>query len=541
MLGVVWRVTDLMLFDREFLQTQGSMRSLRTVNIPSYRGMILDRNHKPLAISTPVKSVWLDPKHFNLLDSKLPQLADLLQLTEDEIRQRVSSGKNKAFVYLARSLDPHAAQNVVSLNIPGLYLQNEFRRFYPESEVSAHLLGFTNIDDQGQEGIELAYDDWLRGAPGKKSVLKDRLGRFVTEVQALEEARSGNDLVLSIDRRIQYLAYRELQNVVQTFQAGSGSVVVLDAKTGEILAMVNQPSYNPNQRYKYIDESYRNRAVTDVFEPGSVSKAFTIASAMESGKYGTDTVINTSPGKILIDGNVIKDERDYGKITVAQVLQRSSNVGAARVTLALPPEQLLQVLHRFGFGQVTDSGFPGESAGILSYNTNIKPFDLAALAFGYGLAVTPLQLAQAYAVFANGGELQPASLFYRSKPVAGKRVLAANVAQDVLLVLESVVNDGTARRAQVPGYRVAGKTGTSRMVGKSGYDADRHVASFVGIVPVSEPRFVIAVVVNDPREKSYYGGAVAAPAFSRIAAQALKIYEVPPDMVSDNGSDTSFS
>ncbi len=527
LLALLWRVVDVMLFERDFLRGQGTARILRTVEIPSYRGMILDRNSQPLAISTPVKSVWLEPKSFDPFSDNITQLADLLDITVESIEQL--SQQDRAFVYLARSLDPRSAESIEALNIPGVFFKNEFRRFYPEGEVAAHLLGFTNIDDMGQEGMELSYDTWLRGVPGKKNVLKDRLGRYIEDVKAITEPDVGNDLTLSIDRRIQYLVYRELKQVVMESQASSGSVVVLDPKTGEVLAMANYPSYNPNRRYKNVDERYRNRAVTDIFEPGSVSKAFTIASALSSGMYEPDTIIDTSPSWIAVDGDIIRDDRDNGKITVAQILQRSSNVGAAKMVLSLAPQQLPDLLYQFGFGQVTEGNFPGESRGILSRRANVKPFDLATMAFGYGLAVTPLQLVQGYSVFANQGRLVPVSLLRVDTPTQSKQVIDSEIAQQTLLMLESVVGVGTAKQALTPGYRVAGKTGTSRLVGDKGYDANRHVASFVGIAPVSDPRFVVAVVISEPKGQSYYGGAVAAPVFSRIVSQALKMYEIAPD------------
>ncbi|MBA2651324.1 MAG: penicillin-binding protein 2, partial [Tatlockia sp.] len=392
------------------------------------------------------------------------------------------------------------------------------------------LLGFTNIDDIGIEGIELAYQDWLMGIQGRKRVLKDRMGQIIEELDVLREPRPGHDLVLSIDRHIQYLAYHELQNTMEKFAAKSGSVVVIEAKTGEILAAANAPSFNPNARGRYTRDSYRNRALTDTFEPGSVMKAFTIASALSSGLFTPNTVIDTRPSRMLVHGKIVRDLHNYGVLSVTGVLQHSSNVGVAKMVLASPPEQLIGLLQRFGFGQRTESNYPGESEGSIVNVKDANPFVLSTLSFGYGMSVTALQLAKGYLVFANQGRSIPVSLLHNETKPIGEQVLGAKNANQVLAMLEAVLgNEGTGRSARVPGYRVAGKTGTSQIAGKNGYEKNRHIASFVGIAPVSDPRLVIAVVIHEPTKNGYYAASVAAPLFSQVMSGALRILDIPPD------------
>lgn len=528
--GLMWRMVDLTVIDQAFLQDQGDARAIRTIETPAYRGMITDRNGEPLAISTPVQSVWANPQDFDFQNKKIPQLARLLNIQAARIKRSLKRAGKREFVYLRRGLAPAKAKKIKALNIPGVNLQREFKRFYPEGEITAHILGFTNVDDDGQEGLELEYNNWLQGAPGVKRVLKDRLGHIVENIATVKEPRPGHNLVLSIDRRIQYLAYRALKKAVTENKAVSGSVVVLDPLTGEVLAMVNQPSYNPNQRPKVHDGRYRNRAVTDVFEPGSVIKAFSIASALDSGKYTPKTMIDTNPSFLKVDGNLIRDDRDNGVITVTQVLKRSSNVGVTKMTISLPPEQLWGLLNRVGFGERTDSGFPGESAGVLVNHRIWRPFVLATLAFGYGISVTPLQLAHGYTVFADKGKLMPVSLLRVNKVPKGKQAMDPTVAKQMLHMLHAVVESGgTGTRARIQGYTVAGKTGTARIAGAHGYKKNHHVATFVGIAPVSKPRLVVAVMINDPRGGKYYGGVIAAPVFADVMEGALRILDVPPD------------
>lgn len=525
-------MVDLTVLDRAFLKKQGDARTIRIIQTPAYRGMITDRNGEPLAISTPVDSVWVNPKDFDSQDAHLAQFAEYLSLSRAQILSRIHHNQDKEFLYIKRAINPHIGLKIKALKMPGVYLQREFRRYYPEGEVMAHVLGFTNIDDAGQEGVELAYNSWLEGRAGKKRVLKDRLGHIIANVKTLAEPLPGNNLTLSLDRRIQYAAYRELKSAVKKNEATSGSIVVLDVKTGEILAMVNAPSFNPNSHKKRHDKRYRNRAVTDMFEPGSVMKAFTIASALESKKYHPDTMIDTSPGRLVVDGNVIRDDHYNGTLSVTQVLKRSSNVGVAKMVMSLPAENTVNLLRLCGFGEKTDVLFPGESPGLLQARRNWQPFVLATLGFGYGLSVTPLQLAHAYSIFANQGRLSPASLLRVNEQPRGKQVIQPLTAKRVLKMLTAVVEEGgTGTHAKVNGYLVAGKTGTARMVGPNGYEKDHHVATFIGTAPAEAPQILVLVVINDPQGGKYYGGVVAAPVFAKVMADSLRILNIYPTRV----------
>lgn len=530
-ISIFARIFYLMYYESDFLQSQGNARSLRDVKVPAYRGMLLDRHNSVLAVSTPVMSVWASPHDVQLDDPKLKDLATFLNLSFQELRQKLASNKTKHFLYLLRSIPPADAKKIQQLGLAGIHLQKEYKRFYPLANVFAPVLGFTNIDEKGIEGLELAYEPFLKGEYGVRRVIKDRLGRVIDEVSLLRSPRIGQNINLSLDKRIQYEAYRNLKDTVKEFQAKSGSVVVMDVNTGEILAMANYPSFNPNAPITSRDGRYRNRAVTDIFEPGSVMKAFSVASALDSGLFSPDTLIDTSPSWLKIDGNIVHDERANGILSVMQIMKRSSNVGIAKMVLASPAYQLESLLRRVGFGQLTGSGFPGESMGMLEDKTLASPFVIATLGFGYGLSATTLQLAQAYAVFANQGYLLPAR-FSVADPTAklGKHVLSKKVAKEVLEMLEAVVEkDGTGRHARVQGYRVAGKTGTSRIATKHGYDKNKHIASFVGIAPVSAPKLVIAVVIREPTRVSYYGGRVAAPLFAKVMGGSLRILGVTPD------------
>ena len=527
--GLLWRLIDLNVLDRSFLLRQSKARVLRVVNIPAYRGMINDRLGVPLAISTPVDSVWINPQLFQATSIQLEQFAHLLHLHLSFIKKRTKKTGDRQFVYLKRGNPPFVAKQIRKLNISGVFFQREYRRYYPEGEVAAHVVGLTNIDDQGQEGLELVYNRWLGGTPGKMEVLKDRLGHVIADVAVLQKPAQGHDLNLSIDHRIQYLAYKALKETVSTYNAQSGSVVVLDVKTGEILAMVNQPSYNPNKRPTDHDGRYRNRAVTDMFEPGSVNKPFTIALALESGLYKSDTKIDTNPGWMKIGGYRIHDDLNYGVVTLTQLLQKSSNIAAAKILLSLTPQHYYTLLQAFGFGERTTSGFPGESKGALIPYETWVPSVVATLAYGYGLAVTTLQLAQGYAVLAAGGIRKSVTFVKVNESIQGVRVLPENVAKTVIKMLETVVQKGgTGTRAQVYGYNVAGKTGTAYIAGPNGYFKHRYVASFVGIAAVNNPRLVVAVVIRDPQGQ-HFGGIVAASLFSKIMSGALRILDVPPD------------
>ncbi|MEO8400475.1 MAG: penicillin-binding transpeptidase domain-containing protein [Gammaproteobacteria bacterium] len=532
--GLIIRMIDLAVIERHFLRNQGDARALRLVSEPSFRGMITDRNGYPLAVSTSVYSVWFNPKELlePLPPKTLKDLASVLTMNPKNIQSLLSQPKNKnrEFLYLKREVSPAIANQVKLLKIPGVFLQQDYKRFYPDGEIAAHVIGFTNIDDRGQEGLELAYNGWLTGRPGKKYVIKDRLGRIITNVQTMQTQQSGNDLVLSINRRIQYLAYRELMAGIEKNQAVSGSVIVLDVNTGEVLAMVNQPSYNPNKIIPQQKDSIRNRAVTDTFEPGSTIKAFSITTALESGKFKPNNIIDTSPGWINVDRHVVQDEHNNGPITLTQILQLSSNVGVTKVMLTLPSTQLWNLLHRFGFGEVTGVGFPGEQAGRLIKRPTWKPFALATLSFGYGIAVTPLQLAHAYATLANGGVKIPLTLLRQEKPPVGERVIDPKIARLMLGMLQSVVEKGgTAEDARVPGYVVAGKTGTANLVGVHGYEKHRFNSSFVGIAPATRPRLVVAVIIHDPRGKQHLGGFVSGPVFEKIMEGSLRILNIAPD------------
>ncbi len=524
------RSAQLQLVDQAFLQEQGDARHLRVVQVPAHRGMIVDRNGEPLAISTPVQSVWVNPQELVASPGELSQVADLLALDADRLQRLIGQRKDREFVYLRRHIPPDRAQQVMALSVHGIYLQREYRRYYPAGEVAGHLIGFTNVDDRGQEGLELAYDDWLSGEPGAKRVLKDGRRHIVEDVENIRSARPGKALTLSIDRRIQYLAYRELKAAVHQQHARSGSVVVLDNHTGEVLALVNQPSFNPNNRKRLKPYKMRNRAVTDVFEPGSTMKPFIIAAALQTGKYQASTRINTSPGLFQVGVHTIRDMHNYGVLDLTGVIRKSSNVGASKIALSLKPKTLWGFLSHAGFGVSTGSGFPGEADGHLANYPRWRDIDQATLSYGYGLSVTAMQLAQAYSVFANDGYRVPVTLLRRKGQPEHKVVYSPEVARSVRHMMEAVVHKGgTAVKAAVPGYRVAGKTGTVYKSVAGGYSDDRYIAVFAGMAPVTHPDLVIAVMINEPRNGQHYGGLVAGPVFSRIMAGALRLRNVTPD------------
>lgn len=533
--GLITRIVDLAIFKHGFLQHEGDVRVLRTVNTSSFRGMITDRNGNPLAVSTTVYSIWINPQEFNLTTKNLTLLGQAIGINLSAERKIIEAEKvkHREFTYLKRGIAPETADKIKALAMPGVYLQNEYKRFYPEGEIASHLIGFTNIDDKGQEGLELAYNTWLAGVPGKKLVIKDRLGRVISEVRQIRAQKPGGDLTLSMDKRIQYLAYRELMDAVQKNVAASGSVIVMDVKTGEVLAMVNQPSFNPNNRPSHGTDIYRNRALTDTFEPGSTIKAFSIASALDGGKYTPETMIDTFPGWMRVDRHIVRDEHNNGTLSVAQILQLSSNVGTTKMILTLPQQQLWNILHNVGFGEVTGIGFPGEQSGSLVNRPKWSPFMLATLSFGYGISVTPIQLAQAYSIFANHGMKIPITLLKVDKPPKGERVIDPKLADQMLSLLETVTTAkrATGELARVPGYRVAGKTGTALMAGVHGYQKHHYTSTFVGIAPVSNPRLIVAVVLHDPKGKHYYASFVSAPVFEKIMEGALRIMNVPPDDV----------
>lgn len=530
---LVGRIAYLMIINQSFLVHQGDARQIRKVNIPAYRGMIVDRNNLPLAISSPVQSLWIDPKHFFAEAGELNKLAALIGMDPKQLSKKVERYKDKHFAYLGRNLAPDYVAKIKKLPIYGLHIEQSFKRFYPQGESIAQLIGYTNIDEKGIEGIERMYHNWLQGKPGSKQFVKDRVGRIVAEIGEQKPAQPGHSLQLTIDQRIQTLAYRSIEQTVQKFSAKAGTVVVMDSKSGDLLAVANYPSFNPNHRGPYNGEIFRQRAFTDIFEPGSVIKPFSIASALNSGKFEVDTIIDTNPSWMMVKGHAIRDLRNYGRISVAEILQHSSNVGVTKMVLANPPEQLLDIYRKAGFAQRTATGFTGEAEGDLPWPEETNPFILATLGFGYHLTVTPVQLAQGYSIFANHGFLQPVNLLYnnqnRQQPL---QVVKESVADQLLEVMEGVVSPkGTGRLARVPGYRVAGKTGTSRLVDNQGYNAEKHIGSFVGIAPVSNPRLIVAVVIYEPSRGSYYGGKVAAPLFAKVMSGALRILEVKPDQV----------
>ncbi|MFO7604079.1 MAG: penicillin-binding transpeptidase domain-containing protein [Gammaproteobacteria bacterium] len=530
-LVLVWRAFDLQVLRKDFLQGQGDARALRTEPVAAHRGMITDRNGEPLAISTPVDSVWVQPKLFMTAQAQWPALARQLGLDLNDMKQLVSQRQEREFVFLKRQISPVLAEQVMALEISGVSLLREYRRYYPLGEVAAHVLGFTNVDDQGQEGMELAYEHWLRGTPGQQRVIKDRLGRVIQHVELLQKPQPGKDLSLSIDRRLQYLTYRELKKAVFEHKARAGSAVILDVHSGEILAMVNQPSYNPNTRRALKAENFRNRAITDVFEPGSTIKPFTIAAGLDSGKFSAESKLNTSPGYLRVGTNVVRDVRNYGQIDVATVLQKSSNVGASMIAMAIPVKALQDLHQALGFGETSASGFPGESTGLVNMSPRWRPIEQATMAFGYGLSVTSLQLARAYSVLGNGGYLKPVHFVRQQQEVEGQRVIQSQTVKAIGKMLEAVVSrEGTALKASVQGYRVAGKTGTVKKLVNGQYSEDRYLSLFVGMAPASAPRFVMVVNIDEPKGDVYYGGEVAAPVFSRVMSGALRLFDIAPDM-----------
>jgi len=522
----------LQWIDNQFLQGQGTSRYSREIEVPAHRGRIIDRAGEPLAISTPVKSIWAFPGQVDATPGQLALLALALETTPQALAKKLDDGSD--FVFLAKQVPPEVADRVATLKIKGIHDQNEYRRFYPAGETMSHILGFTGDRDVGQEGLELTQQEWLGGKPGSRRVIINRRGEVVEDVEAIRAPQAGRDLALAIDARLQYLAFRELKSAVEANRAKAGGLVILDAQSGEILALANWPTYNPNARNRVAREKMRNRALTDVFEPGSTMKPFTIASALESGKIRPDTVIQTAPGTFTIGPNTIHDAHPNGALTVEQVIQKSSNVGAAKIALSLPPATLWQTLSDAGFGATPNTGFPGEVAGRLRPAKTWKPIEQATMAYGHGISVNLVQLARAYTVFAGDGELKPATLLKGNGPVAGRPVVSAGTAHAVRRMLELAVQPGgTAPKAQVPGYRVAGKTGTAHKLEGRGY-TNRYVSSFVGFAPASNPRLVVAVMIDEPTAGAHFGGEVAAPVFSAVMGSALRMQGVPPDAPQDN-------
>ena len=525
--SLVARAVYLQVLDKDFLNEQADTRHLRTETISAHRGTITDRHGEPLAISTPVDSIWVNPKQFAPAVDSVPQLARKLGVDSQMLMRRIARSMDKEFLYLKRHLNPEQAAEVLALELPGINVQREYRRYYPASEVTGHLIGFTNIDDIGQEGLELAYNPWLAGEPGAKRVLKDRLGRPIENVASIRPPDPGKDLRTSIDLRLQYLAYRTLKSAIRTHNARSGSIVVLDVKTGEVLAMVNQPSYNPNDRSQLAAERYRNRAITDIFEPGSSIKPLIAAAALESGQYRPSSIVDTAPGFIVVGPKKIEDTRNLGRVSLT------------KVAMTLEPDQLWDTMAHFGLGELTSSQFPGESAGMLTHFSNWRPISQATLAYGYGVSLTPLQLAQAYAAIGNGGALRPVSLVALDEPLEAERVISEDTADAVRHMLEEVVRPGgTGTKAAVDGYSIAGKTGTAWKFATGGYSKDKYISIFAGMAPASDPHLATVVVIDEPGGELYYGSDVAAPVFSDVMSESLRLLAVPPDAlpVRDPGS-----
>ncbi|WP_409419594.1 peptidoglycan D,D-transpeptidase FtsI family protein [Marinomonas sp. RS-M-Aa-14] len=534
------RLFYLTVVDKDFLQNQGEIRAVRTEAIPATRGMILDRRGEPLAVSTPTWTIIANPKALWKLprdpsqnvgpEEEIKRLAEVMGVGRAWLQERFEANKSRSFMYLKRQIPPHEADAIMAANVVGVSKTKEYKRFYPAGEVAAHVVGFTNIDDKGQEGIELAYDQALEGQPGRRSYVKDLTGNIIRGVGVEEAEHPGENIELSIDLRLQYLAYRELKAAVTEHRATSASAVILDVKTGEILAMVNQPSYNPNDRSKLEYEELRNRAVIDLFEPGSTMKPFTISAALMSGQYTTETTINTSPGFMRFGRFTIRDAANYGVIDFEKLLIKSSNVGASKIALSLPQDAIWNMDYELGIGSPVGIGFPGEASGVLPSHPKWHPSEIATLSYGYGLSVSTLQLAQAYMTLANGGYRVPVTIFKQDAPADGKQVIPNKVAQDVVKMMEAVVQRGSGKAAQIPGYRVAGKTGTVHKVGSKGYEYDQYIALFAGVAPASDPRLAMVVMINDPKGREYYGGEVAAPVFSRVMEGALTTLNIYPDL-----------
>lgn len=528
------RVTQLQVLETDFLQNESVKRVVRDHKLPAYRGMIVDRNNEPLAVSTPVKSIWANPKQILKDNVDVSAVAAHLGMTKQALQKRIKKSAGREFIYLKRHMFPGQANKIAELNLPGIGLEQEYKRFYPAAEVASHIVGFTNIDETGIEGAELAYDDWLQGDLGVGRSVKDRLGRLVKDLGVIKPAQSGNELMLSIDLRLQYQAYRELKASVTQHGAKAGSLMMVDVKSGEILALVNQPAFNPNNRSELNAAAVRNRSVTDVFEPGSTVKPFTVAAALMAGKVNIHSHINTHPGYMRLGSNTIRDHRNYGDLDITGILTKSSNVGVSKLALKLGGENLWSFYQDLGLGRPVGLGLPGENSGKVAVAANKwSKLQSATLSFGYGMAVTPLQLAQAYQVLANGGVKQPLTLI-RKTPEVGKRVMSEKVAKQVTQMLETVVGPkGTARRAKVEGYTVAGKTGTVHKVGRKGYEDESYLALFAGMAPSNDPKIVTVVVVDDPSGREYYGGEVAAPIFSRVTQASLRLMNIPPTQYDD--------
>ncbi len=530
LIAIVLRIGQLHILQQPFLFKEGEKRMVRVQDIPAMRGMISDRNGRPLAVSTPVYNLYMRPTMLEKVS--LYPVAKILGIKVRTLNKKVAKARKRhaQFMYLKRQISPNKAAKIRALKIKGLFLEDDFRRFYPAAEVTAHLVGAVNIDDKGQEGLELAYDKYLAKQAGQSKIVQDSLGRTVKQLQLIKPAKSGQDLQLTIDLRLQYLAYRELKAAVKTHKARWGSVVLLDAKTGEILALANQPSYNPNNRRTFKPDKMRNRALTNLIEPGSAFKPFTVATALESGLYVPSSIINTSPGYIRIKRKTIRDHRDYGRLDLTGVIKKSSNVGVVKIAKKVGAEALWQTLNKLGVNMDSLS-FPGEAVGVLPYPEELDSLRLATVSYGYGVSLTPLKLAESYTSFSNRGcRIKPHLIVTKSAGEPCQQIMREQTAQSLLAMLETVTaNDGTASRVQMANYRVGGKTGTAHKLGKHGYKDASYRALFAGIAPISQPDLILVVVIDDPKGREYYGGEVAAPVFARIMQQALRLRQVAPD------------
>ncbi len=529
---LIGRAVYLQVLDRQFLKQQGDLRHVGVLPVPAHRGRIIDRNGELLAVSTPVKSIWVNPKEFLKAEVNADQIkamADLVGMPAKELLKRIGQDENRGFVYIKRRMNPELVDQAIALGLPGVYGEREYRRYYPTGEVTAHLLGFTDIEDKGQEGMELAFDDSLRGLEGAKRIIRDGKRRIIEDLENIRLPEPGKDLTLSIDERLQYLAYRELKKAVIQHRARSGSLVLLDTQNGEVLAMVNQPSYNPNSRLKMKGNASRNRAITDLYEPGSTMKPFAVACALELGLTRPDSVFSTN-GQMHVGHNIVKDVHNYGTLDVAHILQKSSNVGVTKIALSVPPKKFWAFYNNLGFGQAPDTGFPGEATGRLADYRGWNAFEQATLSFGYGVATSTLQLGRAYLSLANNGVIPMVSLLKRTAPAETHRIMSAKTATTVRTMLEGVVTrEGTAIKASIPGFRVAGKTGTVKKSGSHGYTDSLYMSLFTGIAPASKPRLVMVVMIDEPSAGEYYGGAVAAPVFSSVMEGALRLLNIAPD------------
>ncbi len=540
---LIGRLGYLFIIQKNFLEKQGQARALRTNSIPAYRGIIFDRMGEPLAVSTNVETIWANPKIiFSNLDNnnfnknKYSELNKILDLPKDFLKTKLFENQSKEFVYIKRHIAPDTAAQVVKLDLPGIFSKKEFRRYYPSGEVTSQLLGITSIDEQGQEGLELLFDNKLKGVPGKVQVIHDRLGRTIKTVKQVSVAKPGESITLSIDLRLQYLTYTALAQAINDNKAEAGVAIVLDVKTGEVLALANQPSFNPNGRGLINYKEVRNRAVTDLYEPGSLLKPISMAAVLSTRKIAEDRVIETDPGWYKVDNKVIRDVRNFGPLTLGGILKKSSNIGIAKLTLEFDQSNLTDLLYNIGFASITSSNLPGEVPGWINPVKNSQQHKLAALSFGYGISATPMQIMQAYAVFANEGKMIDLTFLkkdpkVKNNDIPAKQVITRHVANSVLAMLNEVVQpDGTGKLAAIPNYQIAGKSGTTRRVTSSGYDEKSHNSMFIGLAPYPNPRLAMLVFVIDPKGSEYYGGAVAGPVFSKVMTDALKMYGIPPNV-----------